>query len=140
MPDPIPATATPTLLYRCMTKGVKDAPESFEYGASWVTARRGMLSVHQDRLECGDWTIPYSAISQAVLFKTSQMLIPCYILKVRTATDSYQFGLSGNKFWSTDLPFPVTREKGRLRYSAFSIIARVILIAALIWYFYQAWA
>lgn len=139
MSEPSTASTAPAPLYRCMTKGVKDAPESFEYGPSWVTARRGMLSVHPDRLECGDWTIPYPDISRAVLFKTSSMFIPCYILKVKTATHSYQFGLSGNAFWSTDLPFPVTREKGRLRYSKFSFAARVALVAGVIWYFYELW-
>lgn len=138
MSEPTPVTA-PAPLYRCMTKGVKDAPESFEYGASWVTARRGTLIVHQDRLECGDWVIPYADISQAVLFRTSQMFIPCHILKVKTATDSYQFGVSGSPFWSTELPFPVAREKGRLRYSKFSIAARVALMVGAIWYFHELW-
>jgi hypothetical protein len=119
-----------------MTKGVRGASEEFEYGMGWVTARRSFLSVFQDRLECGDWHIPYHTITQAVLFKTRQMFIPCYILKIRTEESAYQFGLNGNKFWATELPFPVAREKGRLKYSKFSIAVRVILVAALIWYFF----
>lgn len=119
-----------------MTKGVRGASEEFEYGMSWVTARRSFLSVFHDRLECGDWSIPYHMITQAVLFKTRQMFIPCYILKIRTEESAYQFGLNGNKFWAAELPFPVVRETGRLKYSKFSIALRMILVLALIWYFF----
>lgn len=127
---------TPKPLYRCMTKGVRGASEAFEYSMSWVTARRAFLHVWPDRLECGDWTIPFPAITQAVLFQTRQAFIPCYILKLQTQDAAYQFGLNGNKFWAGDLPFPVTRETGRLKYSTFSIVARIILFAALAWYFF----
>jgi hypothetical protein len=119
-----------------MTKGVKGAAEEFEYGMSWVTARRASLKVFEDRLECGDWTIPYASVSQAVLFETRQMFIPCYILKVRTDSEAYQFGLNGNKFWRGELPFAVVRERGRLKYSVFSILARIALLVVLIWYFF----
>ncbi|MCW1916582.1 hypothetical protein OJ996_23545 [Luteolibacter sp. GHJ8] len=125
-------------LYRCMTKGVKGAAESFEYGMSWVTSRRARLKVFPDRLECGDWAIPYAAITDGVLFETRQMFIPCYILKVRTATECYQFGLNGNKFWRSELPFPVTRQKGRLKYSAVSIAMRVVLLICLAWYWWSS--
>ena len=132
--DPEQTTQKP--IYRCMTKGVRGAAKAFEYDASWVTARRSFLSIFPDRLECGDWSIPYHTITQAVLFKTRQMFIPCYILKIKTGDSAYQFGLNGNKFWATELPFPVVREKGRLKYSKFSIAVRVILVATLIWYFF----
>ncbi len=39
-----------------------------------------------------------------------------------------------NKFWKGDLPFEVTREKGRLKFSLFSILLRLGLIAAFVWY------
>jgi hypothetical protein len=123
-------------IYRCMTKGVRGASEEFEYGMNWLTARRSFLSIFHDRLECGDWSIPYHTITQAVLFKTRQMFIPCYILKIRTEESAYQFGLNGNKVWAAELPFPVARETGRLKYSKFSIAVRVILVVALIWYFF----
>lgn len=119
-----------------MTKGVRGASDTFEHGANWITARRAFLCVFGDRLECGDWYIPYQSITQAVLFKTRQMLIPCYILKIRTEDSVYQFGLNGHKFWAEELPFPVLRETGKLKYSKFSIAVRLVLAAALIWYFF----
>lgn len=137
MPESSNAAPTPPKpLYRCMTKGVRGASEAFEHGLSWVTSRRAFLTVWPDRLECGDWSIPHSTITQAVLFKTRQMFIPCYILKLQTQDATYQFGLNGNKYWASDLPFPVARETGKLKYSIFSIVARVILVAALVWHFF----
>ena len=119
-----------------MAKGVKGASETFEYGMSWVTARRAILKVFADRIECGDWTIPCSEIERAVLFETKQWFIPCYILKVGTANVAYQFGLTGGKFWRGELPFPATREKGKLHYSTFSLIVRGIVVAGIICYFF----
>ena len=124
-------------IHRCMTKGVQGAAEQFEYGLSWVTSRRATLKVFPDRLECGNWTIPFSAIEQAVLFETKQWFIPCYVLKIRTADTAYQFGLNPGKFWGGDLPFEVERQKGRLKYSAYSIAIRVVLVVGIIWYFYS---
>jgi len=123
-------------IHRCMTKGVHGAADQFEYGLGWVTSRRATLKVFRDRLECGNWTIPFSSIEQAVLFETKQWFIPCYVLKVRTNDSTYQFGLNPGKFWSGELPFEVERQKGRLKYSAFSIAIRVVLAAGIIWYFY----
>ena len=120
-----------------MTKGVKGASDQFEYGLSWVTSRRAMLKIFADRLECGDWIIPYAGIQRAVLFETKQWFIPCYVLKVLTEDTAYQFGLNPNKFWKGDLPFPAEREKGRLKYSAYSIAIRSVLVLGIIWYFYS---
>ena len=124
-------------IHRCMTKSVKGASDQFEYGLSWVTSRRATLKVFEDRLECGDWKIPYAGIQRAILFETKQWFIPCYVLKVLTPDSAYQFGLNPNKFWKGDLPFIAEREKGRLKYSAYSIAIRVVLVVGLIWYFYS---
>ena len=123
-------------IYRCMTKGVRGAPEDFGYGLKWIMSRRALLKVFHDRLECGDWTIPYSEIEEADLFQTRSGLIPCFILKARTPNNTFQFGLNGNKFWKGDLPFDVTRTEGRLKYSIFSLCLRLALIAGLVWYLF----
>ena len=125
---------TPT--YRCMTKGVRGPSEQFEYGLSWVTSRRAALKVFPERLECSDWCIPFCEILEATLFETKQWFIPCYILKIRTSDNTYQFGLSGNNFWKEDLPFDVERLKGRLKYSPCSSTARVVLVIGLVWYIF----
>jgi hypothetical protein len=119
-----------------MTKGVRGAPEEFEYGLKWITSRRGFLKVFGNRLECGDWRIPYPDFEEAVLFQTRSGIIPCFILKIRTNENTFQFGLNGNRYWKGQLPFEVTRTKGRLKYSPFSIMLRVGLVAGLVWYFF----
>jgi len=94
------------------------------------------LKVFEDRLECGDWNISYPDIKDAELFQTRSGIIPCFILKARTADSTFQFGLNGNKFWKGDLPFEATRSKGRLKYSLFSIALRIGFVAGLVWYLF----
>jgi hypothetical protein len=129
-------------IHRCMTKGVQGTADQFEYSLSWVTARRATLKLFPDRLECGNWIILFTAIEHAILFETKQWFIPCYVLKIRTAETTYQFGLNPGNFWSGDLPFEVERQKGQLKYSAYSIATRVMLVAGIIWYLYSrnGWA
>ena len=125
-------------LYRCMTKAVDAQGDHLRYSPAWVTARRGILKVYPDRLVCGDWTIPVTGIREAVLSSfRSSFGIPGYVLRVDTEMKTYHFGMNGNRFWKGALPFPVRREKAKLAYSAFSIIARCILVAFLIYYIYR---
>lgn len=123
-------------LFRGMTKAVQGAPEDFGYNAKWITSRRAALEVYEDRLKCGDWTILYTDMKEAELFKTRSGLIPCYILKVLTDGDSFQFGLNPSRYWKGELPFAVERTEGRLKYSKFSLILRIVLVVALIWYLF----
>ena len=96
-------------------------------------ARRRLLKVFDDHFECGDWNIPYSAIDEAILFRTRQMLIPCYVLRVKSSGVIYQFGLNPGRFWSGALPFAVVREKAVLHYSWFSIGVRLAAVLALLY-------
>ncbi len=121
----------------CMVKAVKGAPDDFAYGMRWVTSQRGLLKIFQDHLKCGDWSITYSEVEEAELFKTRSGFIPCYILKIKTRSSTYQFGLNGSKFWEGELPFEVKRTKGKLKYSMFSLVIRILLIAFLVWYIYK---
>ena len=123
-------------IYQCRAKGVRGAAEEFEYGLKWITARRAFLKVFDHQLECGDWTIPYEEIKEAELFHTRSGIIPCFILKVKTEANTFQFGLSGNKFWKGELPFQATRTKGRLKFSLFSLAFRILLIGAVTWYIF----
>jgi hypothetical protein len=57
------------------------------------------------------------------------MFIPGYILRIRTNSQIYQFGLNSGAFWKGELPFPVRRERIRLKYSPFSILIRLLWLA-----------
>lgn len=121
------------LLHRCMTKATTAEGDDIRRSLNWVLSRRGLLKVFDDNLECGDWSIAYTEIDDAVLFRTRQMLIRCYVLRIKTRGTVYQFGLNPGRYWSGELPFPVSRESAVLGYSWYSIIIRVVAIAALIY-------
>lgn len=105
-----------------MTKATLGEGEEIRHSQNWVVARRALLKVFGDHLECGDWRIPFSEIDDAVLFRTRQMFIPCYVLRVQARGQTYQFGLNPGRFWAKELPFPVRRETAAVRYSPFSIL------------------
>ena len=121
-----------------MSKGVKGAAETFEYGLDWLTARRARIRVFEDRVECGDWVVPYEKVSDAVLFETRSGIFRCFILRLRTSEHTYQFGLNHHAFWRAELPFEVIREKGKLKVSLFSLLIRGSLFVVFLWYLYNA--
>jgi hypothetical protein len=123
------------LPFRGMTKAVIHEGKVGR-GLHWVTARRALLKVRRDGLQCRDWFIPYDEIEEAVLHSVWPGFIPGYVLVVRAGGKTYQFGLNRSRFWKEDLPFPVHRQKGKLGYSWYSIVIRIFLVAAWV---YCAW-
>jgi hypothetical protein len=113
-----------------MTKATTAEGDQRRYGPNWVLSRRAFLKVFEDHLECGDWRIDYTDITDAVLcsFRSTFLRIPGYILTVATSERTYHFGLNGwGEFWKRDLPFAVRREQGKLGFTWFSIVVRLIL-------------
>jgi len=121
-----------------MTKATTAEGDDVRYSVNWVVARRGILKVMPDALVCGDWRIPYEEIDEAVLFSvTSFFFLPGFVLRVRSRGTIYQFGLNWNPFWKRELPFPVTREKGRLGLSPFSVVIRVAALSYLVYWLWK---
>ena len=118
-------------LHSCMTKAVIADGDQLQSGPQWITSRRARLKLYEDRLECGDWSIRYDDIRQAVLssFRSPILRTPGYVLAVRTDTETYHFGLNGWRYWKGKLPFHVIRQKSKLRLSLLSFLARAVLIA-----------
>ena len=112
-----------------MTKATTAEGDGVRRSVHWALSRRGILEVRPGALACGDWLIPYGEIEEAVLYSVRQMLIPGYVLVVKSRGILYQFGLNWGPFWSRELPFPVRRERARLRYSWYSVAVRVGLVA-----------
>ena len=103
-------------------------------GARWVVARRAVLLVSDERLVCGDWEVPVEDIEQAVILRLKSTSGRGIVLKIATrGGQHYQFGLLHDDAWFERLPFPVEVQDGSLRYSAFSIVLRLFLIAYLVW-------
>ena len=123
-----------------MTKAVIADGDQLRTGPKWITARRGLLKIYPDRLECGNWTIEYTEIREAVLssFRSPILRIPGYILAVRTNDDTYHFGLNGWRYWKGELPFPVMRVQARLKMSPISIVARAVLIGYAVYFVWNA--
>jgi len=94
-----------------MTKAMIAEGDRTSPSVHWAVSRRGTLRVLSDRLECGDWSIPYDEIQDSVLHSGAGLLFPGYVLRVSTADKSYQFGLNPGRFWKGTLPFPVHRER-----------------------------
>ncbi len=118
-----------------MTKATTSEGDDLRHSFNWLVARRGILKVMPDALVCGDWRISYADIDEAVLFSVWSVL-PGFLLRVKSGQTVYQFGLNWHPFWKQELPFPVSRERGRLKYSTFSIIVRLMVFggaAYLVW-------
>lgn len=121
------------ILESCMAKAIKTNREEFTRSSKWVLARRGTLFVKKDKLQMDKWVIPYPEIEDAILFKTKTLFfITSYILMVKFKGEIYQFGLNPNSYWEGDLPFPVKREEGKMGYSPFSILLRIVAISIIL--------
>lgn len=84
-------------------------------GRHWRYARRRKVVVHDDRITCGDWTIPFASVVEA----TSQGVEGAYwdgrALCIRCLDGAvYQIGLTDRCRCFDQLPFPVRTIPGRL--------------------------
>ena len=128
----------PSLLYKCMTKATTAQGDQMRYGPNWILSRRAILKVYDDHLECGDWSIDYTTIREAVLLSIrSSFFVPGYVLRIQTSDKVFHFGLNWGRFWKGELPFAARRERGKMAYSWFSIIVRAGLIGYIL---YLIWA
>lgn len=116
--------------YRCWAKAISQAePGSIKHSRQWLTSRRGWLLVFDDRLRCGDWDIPFTAISEAVLYRGWSPPWPVQVLELVVGAHAYQFGLNPWCRVQGHLPIVVRTASLKLGYSAFSLIVRVAALA-----------
>jgi hypothetical protein len=120
-----------------LDEGDKAEGDGVRHSLNWASARRGILEIRSDALACGNWVIPYTEIEDAVLCSARQMLIPGYVLLIRSRGFVYQFGLNWGRFWSRELPFPVRRERTVLGCSWYSIAVRVALLGLLAYWLWR---
>jgi hypothetical protein len=93
--------------------------------------------MYADRIECGDWVIPATAIRHAVLYRGRQFFIPVSVLEVRAGDTTYQFGFNPWVDVEPNLPFPVQAQDVTFRYSPFSLVVRFLLLILVLWYVWQ---
>jgi hypothetical protein len=123
-------------LYRAVAKARLTSDERPGYAAGWLVARRGWLSVFPDRLECGPDVIRADEVQNAVLYRI-RGLIPGFVLAVRTPQGTWQFGLNPWTNIQPHLPFPVRRERVRLRHAWVLTILRAAALALVAYLLYQ---
>ncbi len=125
------------VLYQCSVKATRIEGTKVEVGLKWAFARRGILKVMSDSLECGDWHIPVSKIKEAVLLSAPYLWTKAYVLTVRTDEGTYQFGLNPSEYWNGSLPFTLKREEGGTYWAVVNGI-RIAIYAAV--FIYLIWS
>ncbi len=120
-------------LYRCWTKATDRETGEPRRSLNWVASRRAWFSIFEDRLECGDWCIPFESVRKAIAYRTRSMFIPCTVLRIETAEKTFQFGFNPWARPVEKLPFHILEEAVRLQHSAFSIIVRVVLLLYIVY-------
>ena len=120
-------------IYRCWTKATTRELGVPRRSLNWMLSRRGWFKILKDRVECGNWVIPFDQVVGGTVYRTKQMLIPATVLELRTSTDCYQFGFNP---WATpveQLPIKLPEQSVQLRYSLFSILLRLLIVGLAIY-------
>jgi hypothetical protein len=110
------------VIYRCRVKATDRVGDLVRWSWNWILARHGDLRLTERTIECGDWTIPYAVIDEAVLFEVHSTSGDFRMLRVKSRGKTYQFGLKSTSFWryatdpcwSGEMPFPMGRGFTRL--------------------------
>lgn len=121
------------------SKGIMTASnQDIVHGINWTTSQRAVIMLTDKKIICGKWTIPLDTISSVELLKFNSLFGGGQVLKVQTTNDeNYQFGMQFNPEWTNQQKLPLILKKGKVKYSVFSIIVRVIAIGYLIYWFYK---
>ena len=120
-------------IYKCLTKVTNKAAGTPSHSFNWVISRRGWFKIFTDRIECGNWKIPFAEVQEMLVYRGKQMLIPVTVLQIETSGETYQFGFNP---WANPIKYlsvPYREERVRIKYSVFSIAVRVIIVCYLIY-------
>ena len=112
--------------------------QDIQRGVSWISSQRAVILLTDKKIICGKWTIPLDTISKVQLLKFNSLFGSGQVLKIQTKDDkNYQFGMQVNPEWTNQQKLPLSLEKGQIKHSVFSIIARFVLIGYLIYWLYE---
>ncbi|MEO0727634.1 MAG: hypothetical protein AAFZ63_24035 [Bacteroidota bacterium] len=107
-------------------------------GANWVVSKRAVLILTNKNIVCGDWLIKLDDIEKATLVFFDSFWGAGQVLQIKTKEQlHFQFGMQRNPAWDGQNVLPLTIETGKLKYSWFSIIVRVLAIAYLLYLFFR---
>lgn len=124
-------------LYKCWAKATNKEEGSPRRSHNWVTSKRSWFEIYKDKIECGDWIIPFSEIQEAIVYKTRSLFMSVVVLQLKTSDQTYQFGFNP---WANPIkyiPFDYTEEKIKLKHTPLSIMVRLIVVLYLIYLFWK---
>ena len=123
-------------LYECMCKATDKESGEPRYSQNWVAARRATFKVFDNRVQCGDWIIPFSDVTEATVYNSKSMMMKVRMLQITTAEKTFQFGFNPWAKPIDHIDLQYQEYDVTLQHSVFSICLRLGLTALLL---YQAW-
>lgn len=120
-------------VYRCFTKAIEGEsgpPRRSQHG---VAARRAWFRIYTDRIECGDWTVPFVDVRSATAWRTRTLFMPCTVLELVTEQRTLQFGFNPWVRPLEYLPFSMDERRVSLGWSPFAVGLRLALLAWVLW-------
>lgn len=120
-------------LYQCWTKATSCESGIPRRSLNWMFARRAWFKVFEDRIECGNWSIPFAQVIGGTVYRAKQLFVPVTILELRTAKSCYQFGFNP---WASPverLPIQFPEQFVSLRNSLFSIVVRLLAVGLVLY-------
>ncbi|MEL6835168.1 MAG: hypothetical protein AAFY48_03240 [Bacteroidota bacterium] len=126
-----------TVLAADACKGTRvKGEEQIERGAKWVVSKRAVIILTDKNISCGDWLIKLDDIEKATLVLFDSFWGAGQVLQIKTKEQlHFQFGMQRNPAWDSQDALPLTVEKGKLKYSWYSIIVRLLAVAYLLYLF-----
>lgn len=121
--------------YWCATKAIRrNGSGPPKIALHWMFARRGILRVWPDRVTCGNWTIPFDDITEAVVYAGASPMGRTRVLMLRTADASWQFGMNP---WADPVPHlaipveerPLEVRLMRLGWLVYMVLALAVVLA-----------
>lgn len=121
------------------SKGIAtSSDQDLQRGVHWVTSQRAVVLLTEKNIVCGKWTVPLHTISKAHLITIHSLFVSGQVLKIQTFDNhNYQFGMQLNPEWVTQQQLPLIVEKGKVKHSAFSVIARLFAVGCLTYWLYK---
>jgi hypothetical protein len=118
------------VIYRCKTKATDREGDLIRPSLNWAFARRGELRLTDRAIECGDWTIPYEEVDDAVLLAIPTRFGIAYNLKIKSQGRTYQFQVSSNSglrtivdpFWFGETPLPLRKEAAHIDSGVYELL------------------
>lgn len=126
------------IIHRCKTKATDRERDSVRFSFNWLFARRGELRLTECSIACGDWTIPYEEVEDAVLLAVPTRWWTDYNLKIRSRGKTYQFQLKSisywryliDPFWFGETPLPLRYEVACIDWRASKLTLRLTFLWA----------